>query len=317
VSAIAGPIIYYVIQHTGSFFVVLLMSVLFYAICLSPQSLPGGWIAGLNARGRHINFGFTRAFGSLSFALISLVIGVVVKRYTMSSLPVLLAIFGFFMAFAAFLLPKPEKPESVKKEKSESFGVTMKSLLSIRPYVIMLVATALFNIPGGAYYTYFSIYFTGIGGTESALGVAMFVLAVVEVPVMMLYSKIERRIPAEYLVMVSALGYGLKNFCLGFAQNTTAAIACLALQVFGLALAIPASQSMIVSLTPAKYSSTAQAIYFSVQSIGSIVSNILCSWLVTVTNLHGVFRITSYFAFAGAALLLFTVCLPEHRRRNA
>ena len=69
-------------------------------------------------------------------------------------------------------------------------------------------------------------------------------------------------------------------------------------------------QSMTAALVPAKYSSTAQSLVFSAQSVGGILANVLCAWLVERVNLRSVFQITSYFAFAGVLLFWATVILP-------
>ena len=139
----------------------------------------------------------------------------------------------------------------------------------------------------------------------------MFVLAVVEVPVMLFYAALEKKIPVRWLVLLSILGYGVKGICVSLAADPGWAIACLVLQIFGLALSVPACQSFIASCTPA-----AQTCAVSVCGIGMIAANMLGAWLVTVVDLRAVFYVTSYFSFAGALIFLLGVCLPERKKNE-
>lgn len=313
-AAAVAPVSFYQLQHAGSFAGAAWWGGIFYAFCVSLQSVPAGWIAALNAaKGRQISYSSTRAFGSLSFALISVVLGVAVSRFGIACLPVFLVIFGILLAAATLRLPPQPKLEERGKRKAE-FLSAVKELLSNKPYMILLVCGILYGVPSGVFFTYFPVYFAQLGGTDSQLGIAMFVLAVVEVPVMFLYAGLEKRIPVSWLLLVSIMGYGVKGVCVSLAPSPEWAIACLVLQMFGLALSVPASQSFIASCTSAVYASTAQTIAVSVGGIGMIAANLFGAWLVTIVDLKSVFYITSYFSFAGALLFLLGVCLPKRRK---
>lgn len=305
-SALAGPWAYAMMQHVESFAAVAFFAVVFAAFCLGVQSIPSGWTTALNASGYQIDYAYTRSFGSLSFAVVSVLLGFLIQRFTMASLPVMLALFCSMVGICACMIPLPPKQESEKVEKSNLWAA-FSQLLKNRIYVLLLIGCFLLSIPGGAFFTYFSVYFTQLGGSEAALGFAMFVLAVVEVPVMLLYSRLERKFGVKTLVAVAIFGYGLKNLCLSMASSAFTATLCLTLQVFGLALVIPASQSLIAKYTPVACSATAQSLYFSVEALGFIAANILCTWLVSFVSLQGVFAITSVFAFAGTLIFLYGI----------
>lgn len=87
----------------------------------------------------------------------------------------------------------------------------MRELVKTRPYVLLVLCSFLGNLPSGAFTTYFSVFFSQEGGSASLLGIALFVLAIVEVPVMLNYRRLERRFGVETLLVVSMLGYGLRT----------------------------------------------------------------------------------------------------------
>ncbi|NLO85456.1 MAG: MFS transporter [Clostridiales bacterium] len=302
-AAVLAPISYYIIQRTQSTAGVTICAIVFCCVCVGVQSLPGGWISALNADRAKINYAFTRSFGSLSFALVSIVIGVAVEHFGMKCLPLLLAFFGMFIAIFALLLPNQPKPQSRSRDGA-GFRAAMKALLKNRKFVALLLGSVLYNIPSGVFFTFFSVYFTQLGGAEGLLGIAMFVLAVVEVPVMLFYTRLEKKFGVTCLTAIAMCGFGVKNICLSMASSPGWAIVCLLLQMFGLGLSIPACQSFVAKNVPAEYSATAQAAAFSVGGLGMIAANALSSWLVTVTDLRTVFHLTAYFAFAGALIFI-------------
>jgi len=316
IGLVVGPLAYFMIRNTGSAAMTVFWAVLMSGLCLNLQTIPAGWIGSLNAGGRSINFGFARSFGSLSYALMSVAVGFILERYTMASLPVVMAVMAALVLIPVLLLPRPEK-ESRSRDGSVSLGSTLKELLSNRPYMIMLLCNALANIPGGAYFTFFALHFEQLGGTESLLGIANFVLALVEVPVMLFYFRLEKKFSTHRLMALAIFGYGLKNLCLSLAGSTGTAILCLPLQAIGLALIVPASQSMTAACVPAKYSGTAQSLVFSAQSVGGILANLLCTRLVELVSLQAIFRITSYFAFAGVVLFWLGARIPAEGTGNS
>lgn len=312
--AAVAPLSFYAMQHTGSFGGAAVWGGVFYAFCICLQSVPAGWIAALNAEGRQISYSGTRAFGSLSFAFVSVLLGSVVDRFGTGCLPAFLAAFGVLLSAVTIRLPA--QPAIRERYRKAAFLQALTELLHNRPYVILLLCSILYGIPSGIFFTYFPVYFAQLGGTDRQLGIAMFVLAVVEVPVMLFYAALEKKIPVRWLVLLSILGYGAKGICVSLAADPGWAIACLVLQIFGLALSVPACQSFIASCTPAAYAATAQTCAVSVCGIGMIAANMLGAWLVTVVDLRAVFYVTSYFSFAGALIFLLGVCLPERKKNE-
>ena len=316
IAAVVAPVSYFCIEATDNFGMVAFWAVMFYGLVLAVQSVPAGWIAALNAGGRKINFSLTRAFGSLSFAVMSVVLGLLVEHYGMGILPYTLILFGILVASCALMLPAPQK-QADKQKNSVGMIPTIRNLITNRPYMLMLLGVVLFGIPNGAYNTYFAVFFTQLGGSASMLGIANFVLAVVEVPIMILYVKLEKKVGVKPLVALSILGYGLKNLLLSMAPSVPMAIACLPLQMIGLGLSIPACQSLIASCTPSKYSGTAQSLFYSIQGVGTILANMLCTWLVTRMDLRGIFHLSFYFSLAGALIFLVGVVIPDARKKSA
>lgn len=313
VAALCAPLSYYGILHAANMATVLVCAAVFVGLALGVQPLVDGWIALLNAGGRRVDFAFARGAGSLSFALASVVIGQAVDRFGIGSVIWLLVLFGCSVSLAALLLPGPSVAAKHKTSASGLAAAT-KALAKNKEYVILLLCTFLYTFPSSAFMTYFAVFFAEEGGSGSTLGLALFVLAVVEVPVMFCYSALERRFGVEVLLIVAMVGYAVKNICLGVAQGLPAIVASLLLQSVGLAISVPATQSIIAARTNPVYSTTAQALCASLgMGLGRIFASFFCTWLVGFSSLRFMFIVTSLFALAAAALFGLTVWLPRRR----
>ena len=310
IAGICAPVSYLGILRADNFAGILFWSCLFVGIGLGVQFLSDGWIASLNAQGHKIDFGFSRGAGSFSFAIASVVIGLIVDRLGMESLGGLMILFGGTMALFAMLLPPPAPTE---RTGQKDFMAVLRQLLRNKRYLVLVFCNFMFSFPFAAFMTYFSIFYTEEGASDSLLGIAFFVLSIVEVPVMLCYSRLERRFGVETMLLVAILGHGLKSLCLGFVHGLPLITAALLLQAFGFALSIPATQSMIASCTDPACSSTAQTLCASFGGgLGRITANLFCTWLVSFTSLRNVFIITSLFAFAAALFFFFTIWIPAH-----
>ena len=311
---IIAPISYWSISQTADFLLCLFWASCFIGLSTGTQALTAGWVASLNNFGYKIDFGFSRGIGSLSFALGSIFFGLVVDWFGLGALPVLLACCGVGVAIAAILLPRPEK-QTVVHSQNRDLGRALAQLTKNRAYILLVICSFFSSVPAMAFTTFFPVFFMQEGGSGLLLGIAHFVLAIVEVPVMLWYRKIERRFGAELLLAVAMLGYGLKNLVLSFSVGLPMIIAALTLQAIGLALMIPATQSMVAARTDPACAATAQTLATSVsQGLGGIAAGLFCSWLVSFCSLRIVFAITSLFAIGAAVLFALTVWLPERKK---
>lgn len=180
-AAVLGPVSIWMLMHAGSFAGILIWSCIFGGITMRAQFLGEGWIAALNAQGRSLDYGRSRSAGSLSFALASVVIGLIIERAGLGCTVLLLLIFGVCMSAAVLGLTEPSLRAG--DGPKESFWAKALKLASEREYLALSVCSFLACIPFNASLTYYPIFLTEVGGSAALVGLSGFVMAVVEVPV--------------------------------------------------------------------------------------------------------------------------------------
>ena len=313
-AAVLSPVSLYFILHSTSFLGTLFWSAVFVSFCLRSQIMNAGWIAALNSTGYRLSFAFSRGIGSLSFALGSILIGVVMDRVGLEFLPVLVVGFSVVMAFSVLMLPP--QPDIPALSGGAGTLDSLKVLCRNKGYLILILCSFLYAIPNHAFATFFAVYFEEQGGTSSMLGIAMFSMAVSEVPVMLSYGKLEARFGADRLMVVSLLAYGLKSLLVTFFHSPVIICMCLPLQAFALGLGIPTCQRLVAKLIEPAYSSTAQTTWSAAsEGLGGICSSLLCTYLVTVMDMKGLLRFTALFSLTGA--VIYVIYLYIRKRTEA
>ena len=312
-AAVLAPVSLYFILHSTSFFGTLFWSAVFVSFCLRSQIMNAGWIAALNSTGYHLSFAVSRGMGSLSFALGSILIGVVMDRVGLEFLPLLVVVFSALMALAVLLLPP--QPDIPAQSGTGSTAEGLKVLSRNRGYMVLVLCSFLYTIPNHAFATFFPVYFEEQGGSSSLLGVAMFIMAVSEVPVMLGYGRLEKRFGADRLMVVSLLTYGVKSLLVTCFRSPLVICACMPLQAFALGLGIPTCQRLIAQLIEPAYSSTAQTTWSAAsEGLGGIFSSLLCTFLVNVMDMKGLLRFTALFSLTGT--VIYVVYLKKRKQKD-
>ena len=213
----------------------------------------------------HINYGVGRGFGSLSYAIITLILGYAIEATSANILPfvyIAMAILFIFMVRSYRLdqdplgemdpfvevesnVVKQEKSILEKTAKVASVPVEQQSLagfLTKYRYLFLVIIGLAITLFGQSMVNTFMIHVvTPLGGDSSTVGVAVFLAAVVEVPVMMNFDKLMKRRSAGFWLKVAMIFYVLKISLLYFATSLWMVYLSQILQFGSYALAYPAA----------------------------------------------------------------------------
>jgi len=253
------------------------------------ESLQGGKTA----------FGKIRLFGSLAFAFVNLIGGILIQndyRYV----PLIISAGLVALLWGTKLLP--DLPGHQQKGNKLSFGKVLK-LPHIIPLLLLLMVQQLCM---GYFYSYFSIYFTALPGSSSGLlGLAYFLSAASELPFLLFGHKWFKKWGAGRLMLISAAALSLRFLLLGQAQHAYFALLSQLLHGLGF-IVFTVSCSQYVSLTAPDELKTGAQMLLSVAGFGlARVPGILFGDLLSRTfGQSGVFLILS--ALCLAAVILFS-----------
>lgn len=203
--------------------------------------------------GKEINYGLARGSGSIAFAIFSLILGYSVNNNSTDILMILYIIFGIIMVMVEFMFEYTYN--SMKKHEnqkdSEAFLPTgklpeentkfVKLFKKYRFLICFLIGSIFFFMGHYMVNTFLINIMECVGGNSSNLGVALAIAATVELPVMALFVKLEKRFPISRLLVISGIFFTVKCLVVWMAPNITVVYISQFLQFGAFALYTPAS----------------------------------------------------------------------------
>lgn len=232
--------------------------------------------------GIKINYGLARGMGSLAYAVMTMVIGQVVEATTPDLLPFFYTVFAIllFISIRSYFLPEDqqvvveevEEPlaEQLASDKSMfSFIVKYKKLMFLMIGVIFLFfAHTLIN-------NFLIQIITPIGGNSALMGRAVFVSAIVELPAMMNFNNIAKKVSIGRLLKISAIFFLGKHLLTYFATNMFMIYVAQFLQIGAFALATPAFVEYINSIVSVQDLVKGQSLLTTAMAASSVFASFL------------------------------------------
>lgn len=273
-----------------------------------------------------INYGVGRGFGSLAYALVNLILGFVVEMTTPSILP--LFYIGLSVLFILIIRSYrlPERDQTVHLETTpevevparESIPVEEQSLAGFvsnyRSLIFVILGLSFVIFAQTIIGTFMIQIVTPIGGDSRSVGLAIFIAAAVEFPVMMNFDKLLQKQSAAFWLKLSVLFFVCKVILLFLANTLWMVYLSQFLQFGAYALAYPAAVQYIKQSVAKKDLLKGQTLF----TIGTTMSAVFASFMGgLIIDSFGVssMLLTAFFAVLIGGLIIYTTLnkLPEQQ----
>lgn len=257
--------------------------------------------------GVQINYGFGRGIGSLAFALTTMLVGNIVNRTSPGTIPWFYVFFSIFLfiAIRSFRHPKEEVVQPTQSD--ETHQETKQSFIDfIRQYkrlLLVVVGIGFLMFMHILINNFFIQILLPIGGNSATMGNAIFLGAILELPAMLNYKKIEERYSASTLLKISAVFFVVKHLITYLATNMLMIYAAQVVQIGAFALMYPAGVSFVYSVVDEKDMVKGQALFTSAIALSSIAGNFLGGLLLDAIGVSETLFIGVIVTIIGAAII--------------
>lgn len=310
----------------------MLWNALFYSVLLAVLQILTPLVNAIGMEcinhGISVNFGLARGIGSVSYALISFLAGGLIERFSSTLVP-FLVIFCYLLVFAAayafcFSDSRTKNPELEQAEQtSETLfedGVAAGNtsfFSSYRRFFILLAGISLLFICHNMLNNYLFQIMTYHNGGSSEMGIAAAISAVLELPTMIAFSYIVRKVSSSTLLKISGFFFTLKSFLTLIAVGITGVYLAQAAQMFGFALFTPASVYYTNSLIRPADRARGQAFMTATNTAGSVFGSLLGGFLIDSRGIPAMLLTATVIAAVGAVLVLIcTETLHDNESNN-
>jgi PPP family 3-phenylpropionic acid transporter len=254
-------------------------------------------------------YGRARVWGSVSFMVTTVAIGLAVPTLGLASAFVVYALALLLGGFSAMLL----LGRAARGLRVAGIGpLAGVGLLRLPGLGLFFVASTLAWVANSIGLTLLSLRVIDLGGDTGLVGIAWAVNAAVEIPLMILFPRIANRFRVEWLI-VGGMGFiVLRGVLWWLAAEPATFVAVTVLSGFSFTLMLVGTTSYVAIRVPATLRATAQALFTSTTfAIGSIGGAIIAGQVAQAAGLGAVYPVSAAIALAGAVLAWWSIARPH------
>ena len=256
-----------------------------------------------------INYGLCRGLGSAAYAVGSNVVGRLWAVLGTKTLP-LWIIGGAILTFLVVnLMPNAPKElastDEQPKEQGESISI-LQFFSKYRDLTFVVIALTLM------YFCHFIInnYMAKVIGmfvttnVETVQGNAMFIAAMLELPIMFGFSIILNKLGVNRILIIASIIYSIKHVITFMTFNVPMFYGAMALQMLSYAALVPAVVYFANEHVAEEDRNKGQAVFATASSVGGLLASFLGGWLFTLMPVRAVLGIGAASSVAGTLLMI-------------
>ncbi len=256
---------------------------------------------------RRNDYGRFRLGGSIGYIIAALTAGFVFDRI---SLRWMFPAYGAIMlCFVVVALLLPEAPH-VNKERQKT---RVMDLVRQPVWVVFTGVILLFWIAYNAAMSFLGVAMQSMHASQSLVGMAVTIGAIIEAPLMMYSGKLLGRFGAVKLFLASLILSTIRYFLLAWMPRPEWAILINVINGPGFVFFWTSAVTYINRLATPALAGTAQGLFNSTMGLAGMVSGLLAGWLFDQLGPQGMFMVMGFCCLAG--LILFSLGNLTIRRK--
>ncbi|MBR5284276.1 MAG: MFS transporter [Clostridia bacterium] len=295
--------------------VVMIAYSLLYCLYISAGPLIQVIASGYAQDGVEVEFGLARGLGSVAWAITAVFAGKIVDWINPLVLPVGFVSFGVFMLVLLRQMPQTKGQKREDGKKDSSIGRIIKTY---PVYFLILLGFSCCMAGNTALGTYLPNIIRKLGGTTSTYGLALFVNAMSEMPVMAKASKWMKKVGPMPLCVLGGCAYFVRNLIVCLAPNLYVLFFGLLFQSisYGL-LTVVVAYYVIYYLAPQDQIMGQTMIGMMTTGCGSMLGNVLGGILQDTIGLSAMFVFALICTAVGACVILRARSLEKKLQKSA
>ena len=250
-----------------------------------------------------INFGIARSMGSLSYAIISYLLGYLITIFDNKVVIVSIIIVCLIMIISTLILKIPDSHIDNSGIRGSYFDFFKKYPRFI--FIFFGVACLFY------FHTFANVFMLQIvlslGGTAKDLGFIIAIAAAVEIPTMFFFSKLLKRFTVTNLFTISALFFTIKSFALYLSPSITVIIFQQILQMFAFALYIPSAVIYTNITIDPEDTIKGQALLTTANTLGATSCSLISGYLLNVISVSNTTLIGAFISLVGTVLIVYSI----------
>ncbi|WP_031547795.1 MFS transporter [Oribacterium sp. FC2011] len=253
--------------------------------------------------GISVNYGIARGVGSLCFSGISMLLGYMTVHSGREVVPLTYGLIGLSIFFTAVSMPVLNVNRAVESEPEKKKPMRFSDYPG---FIWMLVGLSLVMLFHNMVMTYFIHVIERIGGDSGNLGMAIGIAAIVEIPVLFLYTKVKGNRPSSVFLTISGMAFLAKAVLFIFARTILMIYLIQCLQCLAYGLMAASRVYYVDELMGEKYEATGQAYISATETLGLVLGSAIGGIIMQNYGTGLLLTSGAVFCAIGAALMLIS-----------
>ena len=281
---------------------------LFYGACITVLQLLTPLVNALGMesinQGKSLNFGVSRGMGSVAYAIAAYVLGIIVAKAGVLSIPVtmLLVYAVFLLVLFRFPFTKTKKAAARIERQSSSPLVFFKRY---KRFGIVLIGCSLLYISHVLLNSFTFQIVESKGGGSSEMGFAMALASMIELPTLFLFVSMVKKVRCDIWFRISGIFFMLKSLGSLFAPSIVPFYFVQLLQIGGWALITVSSVYYVNSIMEEQDAIKGQAYIAMTYTLGSVLGALIGGPLIDKAGVNTMLTFATVAAFVGMIIVLF------------
>ncbi|WP_347552025.1 MFS transporter [Pseudalkalibacillus hwajinpoensis] len=307
---LVGVFVISIFLLTNDSYMFILLSAAFFYIFMSPTGALGDSLAVKTAASVNKNFGSIRTWGSIGFAVSTLLVG---QYFSFAGIGLILVPFLLMITIAFLTATKVSDVKSVNKP------ITVLDAVKIgkNPRFLFFLGTIMFlTIPHRANDSFIGIYLTELGGNESQIGLAWFVAVASEAVIFATSQYWYKRFNEITFILIAGLLYSVRWIVLAYAGGPVAAILMQVLHGVTFGVFYVTAFQYVTKLVPENLQATGHLLFISVFfGVSGILGSLFGGMLFEKASGAMLYTTMGYMSLVGCVALVIYIYFDRKKSK--
>ena len=257
-------------------------------------------------QGQTLNFGIARGMGSVAYAALSYVLGIITSRTGITAVPVCIMIVTLILMGCLALFPFTKSNSVPTKDNvKEKTSNPLQFFRKYKRFTIVLTGCILIYLGHVLLNSFTFQIVQSKGGGSSEMGTATAIAAMSELPTLFLFGYMLKKARCDTWFRLTGIFFTLKSLGSLLAPNLTVFYGIQIFQMLGWGLMAAASVYYVNSIMDTEDAIKGQAYITMTYTLGSVIGAFLGGALIDFSGVNTMLLFATISAAAGAVIIFF------------
>ena len=255
-------------------------------------------------QGQQLNFGLARGMGSVAYAIICYVLGIITVKAGAGSIPASVIILTFFTLGCLILFPFVKtQGTSGSKVSGNSLANPLLFFRKYKHFSLVLIGCIFIYLSHVLLNNFNFQIAQGKGGGSSEMGTASAIAAMCELPTLFLFGYIIKKIRCDILIRIAGIFFVLKSLGTLLAPGISVYYGVQILQMLGWGLMTAASVYYVNAVMEPEDAIKGQAYFTMTYTLGCVIGSFLGGVLIDFAGVNSMLIFATVSALFGAFIV--------------